>query len=256
MQENLSSLEEWCRSNYMSFNVGKCSIVTFSRTEPTDLALYGKPLAHSSLEKDLGLLVSDKLKWKDHITGACSKSNRVLNLIKRNVGHRVSTKHRKDLYKSMVIPILLYGSTAWSPSKGDLRLIERVQRRATYWMLNYCDDNYCDRLKKLNLLPLSLNIQVYDILAFLKLIGAMLTPHSPGMITQEEVKTESTAHELILAAYLNFLSSQKKFNDRISGIVPHASIIFSADISTSMGATSNRVLSNFSGTTITATITN
>ena len=137
LQENLSSLEEWCRSNYMSFNVGKCSIVTFSRTEPTDLALYGKPLAHSSLEKDLGLLVSDKLKWKDHITGACSKSNRVLNLIKRNVGHRVSTKHRKDLYKSMVIPILLYGSTAWSPSKGDLRLIGRVQRRATYWMLNY-----------------------------------------------------------------------------------------------------------------------
>ncbi len=99
------------------------------------------------------------------------RANKVLNLIKSNGGNQINTCHTPRLYKSMVLPILSYGSPAWSPSKGDLKTIEQVQRRATKWILGYSDLAYADRLQALNILPLSLNLQIYDILTFVKLLN-------------------------------------------------------------------------------------
>ena len=172
LQNDLSHLQQWCSENCMEFNVDKCHIVTFSKNSPSKLQLYGMPLQRVRSEKDLGVIINDCLKWNEHINTACSKANRVLNLVKRNVVPLTTAANKLDLYKSMVVPVLTYGSLAWAPSRGDLRTIEQVQRRATRWILGYSDSDlhYRDGMVSLNTLPLSLNRQIYDLIAFLKLV--------------------------------------------------------------------------------------
>ena len=103
LQQDPNRLEHWCTDTFMEFNVDKCHIVTFTNNNPIELYLYGQPLIPSKTEKHLGVYISDNLKWKQHIHGACHKANKVLNLIERNVGSQITSFHKLDLYKSMVL---------------------------------------------------------------------------------------------------------------------------------------------------------
>ena len=72
------------------------------------------------------------------------------------------------LYRSLVRPQLEYATQVWSPSGiGNTKLIERVQRRATRFILKSNDD-YLSRLQKLGLLPLSYRRELFDLYFFFK----------------------------------------------------------------------------------------
>ena len=62
-----------------------------------------------SVQSDLGLTISNDLKWNLHIDKACSKAIRVFHMIKRNVSN-LNTEAKLNLYKSMVVPVILYGT--------------------------------------------------------------------------------------------------------------------------------------------------
>ena len=70
----------------------------------------------------------------------------------------------------MVVPILCYASQVWYPTKTDLIRIELVQKRATRWIVD-TELSYVDRFVRLKLLPLSLYIEMYDILLFAAIIN-------------------------------------------------------------------------------------
>ena len=98
LQNYLSHLQQWCSENCMEFNVDKSHIVTISKHSPSKLQLYGMSLQQVRSEKDLGVIINDCLKWNEHINTACSKANRVLNLVKRNVAPLTTTAHKLDLH--------------------------------------------------------------------------------------------------------------------------------------------------------------
>jgi len=82
-------------------------------------------------EKDLGIIVSDDLKWDKQCTAAVKQANRILGMIKRNFADR-SKETILALYKSLVRPYLEYCIPVWNPYLvKDVKLIEGVQRRAT-----------------------------------------------------------------------------------------------------------------------------
>ena len=60
-------------------------------------------------------------------------------------------------------------SQAWFPSKSDFIKIESTQRRATSWILNFPESTYHQRLLVLNLLPMSLYIQINDLMTLSKI---------------------------------------------------------------------------------------
>ena len=67
-------------------------------------------------------------------------------------------KVRRTLYLTIVKSQLSHATEIWSPSLKSLKAkIERVQRRATRWILRVKrgEVSYKDRLLKLNLLPLT-----------------------------------------------------------------------------------------------------
>jgi len=56
------------------------------------------------------------------------------------------------LYKSMVRPHLEYANSVWCPYKiGDIKDIEKVQKRATKLIINLKYKSYTDRFQRLKL---------------------------------------------------------------------------------------------------------
>ena len=78
--------------------------------------------------------------------------------MKRTCYDLPDTRVRRALYLYLVKSHLSYGSQVWSPETAALKKrIEGVQRRASLWILRLKrgDLTFVDRLKKLDLLPLS-----------------------------------------------------------------------------------------------------
>ena len=70
------------------------------------------------------------LKWNSHIRNVCSEANRTLGFLRRNL-FSYPQDVKEAAYKSMVRPILEYGSTVWDPHCNGLNdEVENVQKRA------------------------------------------------------------------------------------------------------------------------------
>ena len=100
----------------------------------TKYNLHGCVLESVPSAKYLGVIVSEDLKWTDHINGISKKANQTLGFLKRNI--RV---HNRDLkstaFKTLVRPQLEYASILWSPyTDQDINKLESVQRRAARWV--------------------------------------------------------------------------------------------------------------------------
>ena len=73
------------------------------------------------------------------------------------------------IYISLVWSQLLYCSQVWRPCLiQDIILLERVQRRATKYILNDYTLSYRTRLLKLEMLPLMYIFELNDLLFFIK----------------------------------------------------------------------------------------
>lgn len=91
----------------------------------------GKLLNAVHHTKDLGIIISNDLKWNDQINSTVNKANRILGLIKRSVGTSNTAVFIK-LYKTLVRPILEYATPVWSPYLvKDVKALESIQRRAS-----------------------------------------------------------------------------------------------------------------------------
>ena len=77
---------------------------------------------------------------------------------------------RRTLYLSLVKSQLLYASEVWSPVNNVQlsRQVEKVQRRATKWILMNREMPYKERMSSLNLLPLSYDREMKDLTFFYK----------------------------------------------------------------------------------------
>ena len=108
----------------------------------------------------LPIIVTSTLSWVKHINAIMPKANKLLRLLNRTCPLLLNVAVRWTLYLSLVKSQLCYGTQVWSPSHSYLQgKIERVQRRATRWILRSRTGgmSYKERLIRLDLLPL-----VYD----------------------------------------------------------------------------------------------
>ena len=102
-------------------------------------------------EKDLGILIVDKLKFQQHINQQTRKANQRLGMIKRSFSY-MDTEMFLTLFKSIVRPYLEYGSNVWFVIyKKEAIQIENVHRRATKLVKNIQHLSYTERLKYLGL---------------------------------------------------------------------------------------------------------
>ena len=86
--------------------------------------------------KDLGIIISSNLNFSLHHETISSKAYRRLGLLCRTlVTH--TTIMKKKLYLSLIRSQLTYCSQIWRPFlRKDILFIEKIQRRATKYILN------------------------------------------------------------------------------------------------------------------------
>ena len=85
-------------------------------------------LSESTLEKDLGVLISRDLKVADQCNKAAKKAMRVLGMVKRNF-KSLNEESLKTIYCSYIRPHLEYCIQAWSPYyRKDIQTLEKVQQ--------------------------------------------------------------------------------------------------------------------------------
>lgn len=173
LQADIDNLTMWSVIWKLAFNIQKCAISTMSRKRSPikyDYNIGDCSLKRVEEQRDLGVIMTSNAKFHEHIHAVVSKANKMLGLIRRTLTRDERLLPTlKTLYVALVRSHLEYASEVWSPTSVTLiKLIEGVQRRATRLLLP--DLSYCERLQRLDLLPLVYRREIKDLTTFHKMI--------------------------------------------------------------------------------------
>ena len=134
VNNDLAIIAEWVKINKLSLNIKKTHFMCFSAKNKSrpgiSLQIDGEAIAEVNKSKFLGVVIDNKLSWKDHISFVCRKVARGIGVIikARKVLHNESLK---CLYYSFIYPYMIYCNQVWgSACKTNIEHLQVLQKRA------------------------------------------------------------------------------------------------------------------------------
>ena len=134
VNNDLAIIAEWLKVNKLSLNIKKTHFMCFSAKNKSRpgiaLQIDGEAIAEVNKSKFLGVVIDNKLSWKDHISFVCRKVARGIGVIikARKVLYNESLK---CLYYSFIYPYMIYCNQVWgSACKTNIEPLQVLQKRA------------------------------------------------------------------------------------------------------------------------------
>ena len=175
LQRDLCTLEVWYKKWQLPFNAENARLCISGENNPEYYyVLNNHVLEKSDQEKDLGVIIDKNLKFHAHTAAAVKIANQVLGLIKKSY-HSRDSYTIKTFYKAMVRPHLEYGNAIWGSNYlGDIKILEKIQRRATKMTIAIKDLHYEERLKELKLPSLVYRRRRGDMIIMYKIMNNLV----------------------------------------------------------------------------------
>ena len=179
LQPDIDNLHKWSIENRISFHPAKCKLIRLNlnrREIAHSYTLAGELIVSVSSEKDLGVLISNRLSYEEHRNSILASQRQKLGLLKRHSKLARTPPERKTLYLSLVRSLLEHCSQIWRPtSTAGIEKLEKLQKRAIKWILDeenssYSEVEYFSKLANLNIPPIRNKFELNDLMFLHKII--------------------------------------------------------------------------------------
>jgi len=121
----LTKISKWARDNKVSFNDKNSKVMLMTRRkrkERVDLEVYlnNKLLRQVKTMKYLGIIIDNKLTFREHITHMTEKCRKMIFALSKSAKLNWGLSHKalKTLYIGGIQPLLLYGAPVWAETVG------------------------------------------------------------------------------------------------------------------------------------------
>ena len=116
MNKELSKISHWLAANKLSLNVGKSKLLIFTnqkiKTSGLELFINGERLEEVDFAKYLGVLIDNKLTWKNQIDAVNLKLSKGIGLLAK-IRHFVPKSVLRSLFFTFINPHTDYNLLNW-----------------------------------------------------------------------------------------------------------------------------------------------
>ena len=218
--EAFEALKQWSSASGLLFNPNKSFLIRFHRISSPNLFEYSlndSIIPCVSHGRDLGIIFSCDLSWSKHYEAISKKAYNQLYLIKRRFSSGCPSSVKRMLYIALVRSQLTYCSPVWRPMfLRDIIRLEKIQRRATKFIVYDSSLSYRERLISLNLMPL---MYFYEYIDLVLLVHSLKYPDASFDITSyikfSSLNTRSNSKAKLLFHYAPSNASRHYYFNRI-----------------------------------------
>ena len=111
------------------------------------ISLNNIQVERSSHHKHLGLILDEKLNFKEHVNSAISKVNKGISVLKK-LRHTLPQKSLITIYKSFLRPLVDYGNIIYDQSNNEsfCEKLESIQYKAALAITGAIQGTSCDKI--------------------------------------------------------------------------------------------------------------
>ena len=188
----------WAAKWQLKINYQKCHIIHFGyKNLNFNYYFDNNIITTSHCEKILGVIIDNKLFFKEHIYDCVNKASKICNIIFANI-KQVNNSILIKLYKSFARPLLEYASVICCPHHVNLiDRIENVQSRFTKSLSGLYNINYVDRLKTCNIELLELRRIHTDLVMLYKILNGLIYVNMDNCLTLSMSNTRGNVRKLV-----------------------------------------------------------
>jgi hypothetical protein len=204
LNSELAKISQWLAANKLSLNVSKSKLLVFSNkkldksttinqnisdadADVFKLSLNGESLNEVEWAKYLGVLIDNKISWKNQINAIKLKLAKGIGLLAK-IRHFVPRSVLRSLYFSFINPYVDYNLLNWgmaSPTNLD-PLDKKIKKAIRIISFKDSDHPSAPLFKNLNILPLANSIQLRRAKHMWKLFNGFLPPSLTSQFNPNE----------------------------------------------------------------------
>lgn len=188
LQNDLSSVNEWCIRNNMILEIKKCSAVTYGkkRIVEYDYKINDIVLNRNRVIKDLGIYFDSALTFQNHVDFIVAKVSKIIQFLKRHTRDFRSVDVFRKVYFSYIYNGIMYGSQIWgSLNIGQLKQLEALNHKFFRFVayrigmpMSIIDHDYLPIATKLDIATINSAIKKTDLIYLSKIVNNFIDSES------------------------------------------------------------------------------